>query len=104
MTEPVNEAEVGVDVLPMGCPVCFTKLDRVACVSERGRHEQPREGDFSFCIECGATLRHNADGTLHAFTEEERMQLTPQDRNCLLMLRTRFQKALRDAKAKVRRR
>ena len=57
----------------LDCPNCRRKLDAVSDVL--GHQHIPKEGDYTFCIDCDAVLRFAPGMTLEAVTDPKTIPL-----------------------------
>ena len=69
-------------IKPERCPNCGHTLDEAAEI--RGGRKEPKEGDYSVCINCGVLLRFGPGLTLGLVKDSDRMELEPELKELLL--------------------
>jgi hypothetical protein len=55
---------------PHTCPVCHNTMDRTTCMND-DPDLQPRDGDFTVCVSCGAIGVFDKDAVIHTASTEE---------------------------------
>ena len=68
------------------CPKCGKGQDRSTAII--GPNEEPKEGDFAVCWDCGAICKFTFLGFLEEMTEYEVENLPEEPRNAILKLQT----------------
>jgi C4-type Zn-finger protein len=75
------------------CPVCGHTLDAVRSPFMEG--DTPRPGDMTICFKCAAVLTFDEPPAVHIVTEEEKVKLTAEELEDLLLAQHMVQAVMR---------